>query len=116
MVPPGDFLLHAAAWTGRPPIPMAAVFDGWSPVSGVIPPELEAPIEVLKADADARALLDGDASAEERMAELRSRVPAVDEYMRTAGYRLAAGFDLTNPTIGERPDCRARPAAFGSRP
>lgn len=104
MVPPGDFLLHATGWTGRPPIPMAAVYDGWSPVSGIIPPELEPSIEALREDAEARALLDGDAPAEERMDELRARVPAVDEYMRVAGYRLAAGFDLTNPTIGERPD------------
>ena len=40
----------------------------------------------------------------ERLAELRRRIPAVDEYLAGCGYRLAAGFDLTNPTIGERPD------------
>jgi pyruvate,water dikinase len=65
---------------------------------------MAAAIEALRADAEARALLDGDAPAGERMAELRRRVPAVDQYLREAGYRLAAGFDLTNPTIGERPD------------
>jgi pyruvate,water dikinase len=31
-------------------------------------------------------------------------MPAVDEYLAGSGFRLAAGFDLTNPTIGERPD------------
>ena len=41
---------------------------------------------------------------EDRLAELSARIPAVDDYMKAAGYRLAAGFDLTNPTIGERPD------------
>ena len=38
------------------------------------------------------------------MAALRERAPAVDAYMRGSGFRLAGGFDLTNPTIGERPD------------
>jgi pyruvate,water dikinase len=104
MLPVADFVLHAVEWTGRPPVPMFAIFDGWSPVSGVVPPEMAAAIEALRADAEARALLDGDAPAGERMAELRRRVPAVDQYLREAGYRLAAGFDLTNPTIGERPD------------
>ena len=40
MLPMGDFILHAVRWTGRPPVPMFAVYDGWSPVSGVVPPEL----------------------------------------------------------------------------
>ena len=50
------------------------------------------------------ALLDGDAPAAERLAELRERVPAVDAYVRAVGFRIAAGFDLTNPTVIERPD------------
>ncbi len=104
MLPVGDFILHTVRWTGQHPVPMFAVFDGWSPVSGVVPPELIPAIDVLQTDLDARALLAGDAPAEERMAELRKRIPAVDAYMRGSGFRLAAGFDLTNPTIGERPD------------
>jgi pyruvate,water dikinase len=104
MVPVGDFILHAARWTGQHPVPMFAVFDGWSPVSGIVPPELIPAIDVLQSDPEARALLDSDAPAHQRMTELRQRIPAVDDYMRTSGYRLAAGFDLTNPTIGERPD------------
>ena len=40
MLPVGDFVLHAAEWSGRDPIPIFAVFDGWSPVSCVVPPEL----------------------------------------------------------------------------
>ena len=57
-----------------------------------------------ESDPDARALLTSDAPADERLAELCDRIPEVDDYLRSAGYRLAAGFDLTNPTIGERPD------------
>ncbi len=83
---------------------MFAVFDGWSPVSGIVPPELIPAIDVLTDDAEARALLGGDGPPAERLSELRRRIPAVDEYLLAAGHRLAAGFDLTNPTIGERPD------------
>ena len=104
MLPVGDFILHALRWTGKDPVPMFAVFDGWSPVSGIVPPELQPAIEVLASDAEARALLTGEGSPEDRLAELSARIPAVDDYMQAAGYRLAAGFDLTNPTIGERPD------------
>lgn len=104
MLPVGDFVLHAVRWTGQHPVPMFAVFDGWSPVSGIVPPELAPAIEVLRGNEAARALLEGDTPATERIAELRHMVPEVDAYMRAAGYRLAAGFDLTNPTIGERPD------------
>jgi pyruvate,water dikinase len=104
MLPIGDFILHAVGWTERAPVPMFAVYDGWSPVSGVVPPELVPVVDAINADAEARALLDGDASPAERLAELRGRVPAVEEYLAGCGYRLAAGFDLTNPTIGERPD------------
>jgi rifampicin phosphotransferase len=104
MLPVGDFILHAVAWTGREPVPMFAVYDGWSPVSGVVPPELVPAIDAIGPDPELRALLDGDAPADERMAELCRRVPAVAEYLAGSGFRLAAGFDLTNPTIGERPD------------
>lgn len=104
MLPVGDFILHAAGWTGRPPVPMFAVFDGWSPVSGIVPPELQPAIETIASDDELRALLDADRPPADRLDELRERVPALEEYLRVAGYRLAAGFDLTNPTIGERPD------------
>ena len=104
MLPIGDFILHAVRWTGRAPVPMFAVYDGWSPVSGVVPPELAPSIDAIQADPEAQALLTGDTPPEERFAELCRRIPAVEEYLAGSGFRLAAGFDLTNPTIGERPD------------
>jgi phosphohistidine swiveling domain-containing protein len=104
MLPVGDFILHAVRWTGRPPVPMFAVYDGWSPVSGLVPPELVPVVDAVAADPEARAALEGDAPADERLAALAARVPAVGDYLAGSGCRLAAGFDLTNPTIGERPD------------
>jgi len=104
LVAVGDFVLHAAGWTQRDPVPIFAVFDGWSPVSGVLNPEIAPAIEALRADPDAAALLTGDAPAAERLAKLRAQLPAVDAYVRGVGFRIAAGFDLTNPTVVERPD------------
>jgi pyruvate,water dikinase len=104
MIPVGDFVLHAVAWTGRDPVPMFAVFDGWSPVSSVLPPELEPVVEVLRSDPEARAVLDAGLEPADCLDALRSRVPALDGYLRDVGVRIAAGFDLTNPTARERPD------------
>ena len=104
VIPVGDLVLHAAQWTGRPAATLLVVFDGWSPVSSVLPPEMAPAIDALRANLRARALLTGKAPAARRLAELSKRVPAVAAYTKAIGYRLAAGFDVTNPTIGERPE------------
>ena len=104
MVPVGDFMLHTAGWTGRAPGTIFAVLDGWSPVSSVLPPEMEDAIDALDADPEARALLESDTTPVQCLAELSERLPSVAEFIRSMGFRLAAGFDITNPTIGERPD------------
>ena len=104
LVPVGDFALQASAWSGRPPTSLFAVFDGWSPVSSVLPPEMEEAITDLRSNVAARNLLDGDTPADQRVAELCELAPGVGSYIQAVGYRLAAGFDITNPTIRERPD------------
>jgi pyruvate,water dikinase len=104
LVPVADFVLRVAAWTGRPPVPLFMVFDGWSPVSGINPIELQPAIAALRNDPDGRALLESDRSDADVVAALRARIPALDDYVRGCGFRLAAGFDITNPTIGERPE------------
>lgn len=104
MLPVGDFVLHASRWSGRPPIPLFAVFDGWSPVSGLVPPELSEVVDAMGANDEACAVLDREGEPADRLNELREMVPEMDAYMRGNGHKIAAGFDLTNPTIGERPD------------
>ncbi len=104
LVPVTDFVLQAAEWAQRPPVPLFMVFDGWSPVSGIVPVELQPAMAVLRADAEARAIVTGDLDDASAVAALRARVPEVEEYIQSCGFRLAAGFDLTNPTIGERPE------------
>lgn len=104
MLPVGDFVLHAARWTGRAAVPMFAVFDGYSPVSSVLPPELEPAVRAIRNSRELRDLLDDPtAEPDSHMRELRAACPEVDAYMNAVSYRLGSGFDLTNPTIGERP-------------
>ncbi len=104
LVPVGDFMLHAAGWTHRPPTSLFAVLDGHSPISSVSPPEMQAALGALRADPGAKALLDDDAPAGDILAAICVAVPEVDEYVANVHFRVLEGFDVTNPTIGERPD------------
>lgn len=103
LVPVGDFLLQTAAWTGRPPMSLLAVFDGYSQVSGVVAPEIVPALEAIRKDDSARALLFSGGDPAEVLAQLRAQVPAVGEYVDAVHFRLLDGFDLPAPTIGERP-------------
>src|SRR4051795_3227045 len=104
LVPVGDFLLQAAAWTGRPPATLLAVFDGHSPVSSVVQPEMRPALDALRTHDEARLLLFSGDDAADVLARLRVLVPEVGEYIDSVHFRLLDGFDLPNPTIGERPD------------
>jgi pyruvate,water dikinase len=104
LMPVGDFLLHVASWTGRPPMSFLSVFDGYSPVSSVVAPEMRPALQVLRADEEARALLSSGGDPAEVLAGLRARVPEIGDYVDAVHFRLLDGFDLPNPTIGERPE------------
>lgn len=104
LVPVGDFLLQTAGWTERPPTSLLAVFDGHSQVSGVVAPEIVPALEGIRKNDDARALLFSGGDPAEVLAQLREQVPAVGEYVDAVHFRLLDGFDLPNPTIGERPE------------
>ena len=104
LVPVGDFALHVAQWTGRSPASVFGVFDGWSPVSSTLSPEVAPAVDALREDPEARAMLDGPGLPDDRLAALRERVPAVDDYIRQVGFRLATGFDLNGLTVCELPD------------
>ncbi|MGH9084814.1 MAG: PEP-utilizing enzyme [Acidimicrobiales bacterium] len=104
LIPVGDFLLQAAAWTGRPPASLLSVFDGHSPVSSVVQPEMGPALDVLRKDDDARALLFSGGDPGDVLTRLRADVPEVGEYVDAVHFRLLEGFDTPNPTIGERPE------------
>ncbi len=103
LVPVGDFLLHAMQWTGQPLGALLAVFDGHSPVSNVVAPEMQDALVALRADVEARAILTSGGDPADVLARLRARVPAVGEYLDAVHFRVLEGFDIVNPTIGERP-------------
>ena len=105
LVPVGDFLLQAAGWTGRPPASLLSVFDGL--LAGV--ERGGARDAARRSTRCARTTThapcscpDGDAA--DVLARLRARVPEVGEYIDAVHFRLLDGFDLPNPTIGERPE------------
>ncbi len=104
LVPVGDFVLHTAGWTHRPPMSLYGVLDGFSPVSNVSSPEIQNSVAALRADQDALDLLHSGGDPAAVLAELRSRVPEVDDYVANVHFRLIEGFDIVNPTTGEHPD------------
>ena len=103
LVPVGDFLINALQWTGQPVAALLAVFDGHSPVSNVVAPEMERALTALRADVEAQEILAGAGDAADVLARLRSRLPEVGEYIDAVHFRVMDGFDISNPTIGERP-------------
>lgn len=103
LVPVADFVLHAAQWLHEDPTGLFGVYDGYSPVSGVSCPEIEPAVEALRADADALALLRSGGEPGDTLTQLRGRVPAVDEFVRSVGFRLVEGFDVTAKTAIELP-------------
>ncbi|WP_040491870.1 PEP-utilizing enzyme [Ilumatobacter nonamiensis] len=109
MMPVGDFALHVAGWTGRPPTEAFGVLDGYSPVSGSLPQEMVDAVEAIRSNDEMRTLLDGDGAldaddASARLDQLRAALPEVDEYVRSVDYRVIEGFDITGPTLREQPD------------
>jgi rifampicin phosphotransferase len=104
MLPVGDFALQASGMTGRPPEPMLAALDGYSPVSGIMPDDMRAAIDKIRSNPAAVELCAGDGDPQDRLMSLRALVPEVDDYVRSVGFRLVDGFDVTNPTVAECPD------------
>ena len=102
--PVGDFMIHASAWTGRPPHSLFGVLDGYSPISAVLPDEMIDAVEAIRTNTEARDLVDGPGDPAQRLASLREAVPAVDDYLRTVDSRVIDGFDLVNPTLREQPE------------
>jgi pyruvate,water dikinase len=65
---------------------------------------MQAALTALRADPVALELLHSERDPAATLAALRARVAAVDEYVNDVQFRLLEGFDVTNPTIGERPE------------
>jgi rifampicin phosphotransferase len=104
MVAVADFALQVSPWVGRPPTALSGVLDGYSPVSGVLCPEIVPAVQRLLTDEAARSLLERSGDPAEVLEALRAEVPEVEEFVRSTGFRLVEGFDVTSPTALERPE------------
>jgi rifampicin phosphotransferase len=104
LLPVGDFALQAASWLHCDPTTLMALLDGWSPISGVLSSEIEPVVTAIESSPELRELVVGDGDPAARLNELRARCPEMDEYMRLAGHRVVEGFDVTSPTLNERPE------------
>jgi rifampicin phosphotransferase len=112
MLPTGDFLAHVGDWTGVAPAELLSLMRGAAPVSAGASGELQAMVDALRSDADARALLDSDGEPGTIIEQLRARDDdagrAVDAYLDLVGYRLLDGFDISGRYALEMPDVLVR--------
>jgi phosphohistidine swiveling domain-containing protein len=102
-LPVGDLALHVAGWTDLPPTAALGVLDGYSAISGITSSEVTEALTAIRADPEASALVTGVGDAGARLDQLRTTVPAVDEYVRSVQDRLLDGFDVVSPTLREQP-------------
>jgi pyruvate,water dikinase len=103
----GDFLAHAADWTGASHGELLGLLRGTSPISnGVAAGELDALAEALKADAAARGTLAGDDPAR-ALADLSEHAGPVGDatraYLDVVRHR-SIGYDICDKTSGEMPE------------
>jgi pyruvate,water dikinase len=103
LLPVGDLALHVARWTGLPPTAALGLLDGYSPVSGIAPNEMNDALAAIRDDADALALVNASGDAGARLDQLRASLPAVDDYVRSVQDRVIEGFDIVNATLREQP-------------
>jgi pyruvate,water dikinase len=112
IVPPADFLVHAAQWTGLPTARLLGLMRGASPISGGDSPQHAALVETHRADPAARKALDSTDDPGKVLARARSEATpagrALDGYLDFVGYRLLDGFDISGRYALEMPDVLLR--------
>jgi len=108
ILPVGDFIAHATAWTGLDPARLCELLGGASDVSSGASPELDRLRAALGSDANARALLDDAKSPAEAIATLRGADGELGAAARTwldlVSCRLQNGLDICELTNGEMPE------------
>jgi phosphohistidine swiveling domain-containing protein len=112
VIPPGDFLAHARAWTGLPTVKLLGLMRGASKVSGGSSSQHATLVAAYRADPAAREELGSDEDPGALLERLR-REPsatgrALNDYLDFVGYRLLDGFDISNHCALELPDVLLR--------
>ncbi|WP_217915459.1 PEP-utilizing enzyme [Miltoncostaea marina] len=123
LIPVGDFLAHAAEWTGLPPARVLALVRGAAPESAGSSHELDRLVAALAADGRARAALASDEEPGALLARLRAWPGGVGHaataYLDLVGYRLVDSLDIGDRYALEVPEVivgRLRVAVAGGRP
>ncbi|HEX6018843.1 MAG TPA: PEP-utilizing enzyme [Burkholderiaceae bacterium] len=112
VLPTGDFLAHAAEWTGLPPSELLGLLRGAAEVSAGGSNEMSRLKAAFARDEAARRLL-GSADDPWRVVDRLRSLPgdagaAVGGYLDLVGHRLVDGFDIAEPTAIEMPDALLR--------
>ena len=108
LLPVGDFVAHARAWTGAPFETIVRCLKGSSPISvGVAAAELDALGAAIRKDAAARRALDAGGEAAAVLERLRGIHGPVSEglaaYLDAVGHR-SLGYDITERSAIELTD------------
>ena len=108
VLPVGDLLVHAMAWTGLSAAEILQALRGLSPVSGGATEEIAAVRLALLADGEAMMTLLSDRPAPEVLEQLQDRHapvgPAVKAYLDVVGLRILGGYDVADRHASEHPD------------
>ena len=108
MLPVGDFLVHAMAWTGLPAGELLQTMRGLSPVSAGAADELIDLRRAMLANPDALSLLTANRPAAEILSALQARTDAVGvaarAYVDVVGLRVLGGYDVADRHAREHPD------------
>jgi pyruvate,water dikinase len=108
MLPLGDYLVHAAQWTGLPARDLLAPMRGATPISLGAAPELESARAAIAADAESATLLASSQDPGAILAGLKARPGAVGEALRAwldvVAWRIATGYDLSDRCAVEMPE------------
>jgi len=108
VMPVGDFLAQASAWTGLSHAELLGLMRGASKVSAGGSDEMDRLRRAFAGSAAAREALAaaGDPAAVlERLRALPGEAgAAVGDYLALVGHRLVDGFDIAEPTARELPD------------
>lgn len=111
-IPIGDFLAHAAEWTGLPHSELLGLMRGSAEVSAGGSDEMQLLKRAFAKDAEARKLLESGGNPAEVLASVRSlggeTGAAINGYLDLVGNRLIDGFDIAEPTALELPDALLR--------
>ena len=108
LIPVGDFIAQASAWTGLEPAKLCPLLSGASDVSSGASPELTRLSKALRADATASARLESATSAAAALTDLYNAPGELGAAARTwldlVSYRLQNGLDVAELTNGETPE------------